>query len=400
LGHYCSIQCEYLSKRPRLEADGQFPGVCLTLGPDRWPEISGLFQRLQDRAGDRVLTTIASSLHELAKILTPAQVAEDLLPVYTRLIDSKETIRERVFEHIDDFVTGLPAELAWMTFLGLETAWEAGTIGGWRTREAVALHVPAFLALFVERGHDISPILKLTTAALLDKFAAVRDAVIQSIPKSYETLADTNFDAPFRDMLLELAGASSYRQRVTFTRCLREFIKPPPNRLAFEDFFAPALPALRSDVVDVRITLAQIVANLFIVGAYYSDAVSIPPIISQLAMALAKDESADVRDIVRNVDLDRLSKGKELVPHKISPPEQPDRSSGPGGTGSKATEKMRPELDVKSNSADERHMMSRQRLSHSDSDRTPRPHVSENTIPKQRNPFANSFKDALDSPDS
>lgn len=358
-----------------------------------------MFQRLQDRAGDRVLTTIASSLHELAKILTPAQVAEDLLPVYTRLIDSTETIRERVFEHIDDFVTGLPAELAWMTFLGLEKAWEGGTIGGWRTREAVALHVPAFLALFVGRGHDISPILKLTMAALLDKFAAVRDAVIQAVPKSYETLAGTDYDAHFRDMLLELSTASSYRQRVTFTRCLREFIKPPPNRDAFEDFFAPALPALRNDVVDVRITLAQIVANLFVVGAYYSEAVTIPPVISELANQLAKDDASDVRDIVRHVDLDRLGKGKHLIPHEIRRGDQPDRSKGPGETNGTQTENMRPELDNKTTLPDDGHL-GRLVASHSDPDATPRPHMSDTNPPKQRNPFANSFKDALDSPKS
>jgi serine/threonine-protein phosphatase 4 regulatory subunit 1 len=363
-----------------------------------------LFQRLQDRASDRVLTTIASSLHELAKILTPAQVAEDLLPVYTRLIDSTETIRERVFEHVDDFVAGLPAELAWMTFLGLEKAWELGTLGGWRTREAVALHVPSFLALFVGRGHDISPVLKLTMSALLDKFAAVRDAVIQAIPKSYETLSGTDFDGPFRDMLLELSTAPSYRQRVTFTRCLREFIKPPPNRNAFEDFFAPALPALRDDVVDVRITLAQIVANLFVVGAYYSDTVTIPPVITQLAQGLAKDDAADVRDIVRHVDLDRLSKGKHLIPHEIIRPDQPDRSKGPGETGGKATENMRPELDHKARSTDDRQSYIALPAGgggdrHTDPDITPRPDHNESGSNRQRNPFANSFKHAVESPE-
>jgi serine/threonine-protein phosphatase 4 regulatory subunit 1 len=119
----------------------------LTLGPNRWPELRGLFKRLQDRGGPKVLSTIASSIHELAKILDPKQVAEDLLPVYTRLIDSKDDIRERVFEHIDEFVAGLPAELAWMTFLGLGEAWKCDTLGGWRAREAVALHLPAFLGM-------------------------------------------------------------------------------------------------------------------------------------------------------------------------------------------------------------------------------------------------------------
>jgi hypothetical protein len=51
-----------------------------------------------------------------------------------------------------------------------------------------------------------------------------------------------------------------------FVRCLREFVKPPPNRSVFEDFFTPALPRLSQDVVDVRLALAQVVADLFIIG--------------------------------------------------------------------------------------------------------------------------------------
>jgi len=226
------------------------------------------------------------------------------------LIDSLEPIRERVFEHLDDFVAGLPPDLGWMTFLGLEKAWELDTLGQWRTREAVALHLPAFYTLFVKQERDIAPILSMTLAALLDKFAAVRDAAIQSIPQSYLSLSGTKFDHPFREMILGLATAPAYRRRVTFTRCLKEFIKPPPNREAFENFFVPALPSLRHDVVDVRIALAQIVGDLFKARSYYDNEPRVPEEICQLVRDLAADESLDVRDTVRHIRLDGLGKGK------------------------------------------------------------------------------------------
>jgi len=215
-----------------------------------------------------------------------------------------------VFEHIDDFIAGLPPDLGWMTFLGLDKAWELDTLGHWRTREAVALHLPAFFTLFVKQDRDLSPILSMTQAALLDKFAAVREAAIKSIPKSYSSLNGTKFEHPFREMILSLATASAYRRRVTFTRCLREFVRPPPNREAFERFFIPSLPVLRQDVVDVRIALAQIVGDLFTVKAYYHDEPNVPESISQLVRDLAEDESPDVRDTVRHIDLDSLGKGK------------------------------------------------------------------------------------------
>jgi serine/threonine-protein phosphatase 4 regulatory subunit 1 len=250
------------------------------------------------------------------------------LPVYTRLIDSPEPIREKVFEHIDDFVAGLPPDLGWMTFLGLDKAWELDTLGHWRTREAVALHLPAFFTLFVKQDRDLSPVLSMTQAALLDKFAAVREAAIKSIPKSYESLNGTKFEHPFREMILSLATASAYRRRVTFTRCLREFVRPPPNREAFERFFIPTLPRMRQDVVDVRIALAQIVGDLFIVKAYYHDTPNVPESICQLVRDLAEDESCDVRDTVRHIDLDSLGKGKgpQVVKKEAEADTLPDRA--------------------------------------------------------------------------
>lgn len=348
-----------------------------------------MFKRLQDRGADKVLTTIASFIHELAKILKPEQVAEDLLPVYTRLIDSRDEIRERVFEHVDDFITGLPAELAWMTFLGLAEAWKCDTVGGWRAREAVALHLPAFLKLFISRDVDVTPILDMTLAALLDKFAAVRDAAIRSVPDSFQTLQDTRFEAPYRDMLIDLSTASSFRQRVTFTRCLKEFVKPPPHRQPFEAFFAPALPRLRTDVVDVRIALAQIVAALFVTGAYYSTETEIPPVISQLAQALAEDDAADVRNAVRYIDLDRLRKGKELAQRTddssiVSPEAVNQKSEGASNEVPQSNETY-----SKRNGAESSHN-NRDR----DADSTPR--IGLDTHPNRvLDPFATSFDNAV-----
>lgn len=308
--------------------------------------------------------------------MTPAQVAEDLLPVYTRLIDSPESIRERVFEHLDDFVAGLPPDLAWMTFLGLEKAWELDTLGQWRTREAVALHLPAFYTLFVKQERDISPILSMTLAALLDKFAAVREAAIQSIPKSYQSLNGTKFDHPFREMILGLATASAYRQRVTFTRCLKEFIKPPPNRQAFENFFVPALPSLRHDVVDVRIALAQVVGDLFKARSYYDNEPKVPEEICQLVRDLAADESLDVRDTVRHIDLNGLGKGKGPVIQEQQKPSQKSPALAPLAQKSSYLSPSPPRKDY-------------------DPDATPQPSAAEKELARAPDPFDSSFEQEI-----
>ena len=116
----------------------------------------------------------------------------------------------------------------------------------------------------------------------------------------------------------------------SFVRCIREFIKPPPNRSVFEEFFLPSLPRLSQDVVDVRIALAQTIADLLTADAYYTgEDEAVPPPVSQLARALYDDDSMDVRDTMRNVDLNRLAKGKGL-PYTIDTTRPPTRDESFG----------------------------------------------------------------------
>lgn len=82
-------------------------------------------------------------------------------------------------------------------------------------------------------------------------------------------------------------------------------------------------------MVDIRLGLAQAIADLFVIGAYYGkDTGPIPEQIKELAEKLRNDKSRDVVDTLRNVDLKRLHKGKGL-PHAISPTSPPDRALRP-----------------------------------------------------------------------
>lgn len=140
------------------------------------------------------------------------------------------------------------------------------------------------------------------------------------MPDSYLALHHgTQIATDFREMLLDLANSSKFRQRLTFVRCLREFCRPPPNQKAFEEFFLPHLPRLAQDVVDVRLGLAQIIANLFVIDSFYGipDAM-IPPAIQQLARTLANDDALDVRDTIRNVSIAAVMQGEMAdAPYKL-----------------------------------------------------------------------------------
>lgn len=168
-----------------------------------------------DRSGERVFRTIAAFLHELAQILKPEQVAEDVHPVYRKCLLLDDEIRERIFEHIDVLIARLPPALGWEAFLRLSKAWTDDLLGGWRAREQLALHIPSFLETF--REHDEAAlVLDIMRSALLDQFAAVRDAATYAVPRTYDIVQRSHCSAStFYDMLLEFSTSPRYRQRLT-----------------------------------------------------------------------------------------------------------------------------------------------------------------------------------------
>lgn len=206
----CGDDCDW-----DILASFNFPGVCLTLGADRWPDLRGLYLRLVSRAGDRVLRTVAAFLHELANILHPDQVEEDVLPVFKRCLECSDDIRERIFEHIGVIISRSPQASGWACFTDLLSRWKDNTLGGWRAREQLALHIPSFLETFI-RHTEVSAVLDMMRSALLDPFAAVRDAATYAVPRSYEILGRSLCSQDvLHEMLLDLALSSNYRQRLT-----------------------------------------------------------------------------------------------------------------------------------------------------------------------------------------
>ncbi|GMK60040.1 hypothetical protein CspeluHIS016_0902570 [Cutaneotrichosporon spelunceum] len=295
-------------------ASYNFPGVCLTLGPHRWHELRHLFKRVVERAGERVFRTVSAFLHELAHILDPEAVAEDVLPVYHQCLKLDDDVRERIFQHIDVVIARLPPALGWQSFLELSNSWKEDELGGWRAREQLALHIPSFLETF--REHDeVALVLHMMRSALLDKFAAVRDAATYAVPNTYDIVQRSHCSATaFYDMLLEFAHSPKFRQRLTFVRCLREFMRPPPNKRAFEQFFMPVLSRLATDILDVRLGLARAIADLFILGAFYGDkSMPVPATIRSVVKILLEDESVDVCDALREVGMDRWANADSSV---------------------------------------------------------------------------------------
>jgi hypothetical protein len=68
----------------------------------------------------------------------------------------------------------------------------------------------------------------------------------------------------------------------------------------------PSLQKLSVDIVDVRLGLAKVIGDLFVMGAFYGDgALPVPKQIRTLAATLAEDESVDVSEVITRIGAER-----------------------------------------------------------------------------------------------
>ena len=63
-----------------------FPGVLFAIGKDRWPEIRRTYHSLVNSSNVQVRKTLAFSLHEIARLVGPTILEEELIPVFEEFI--------------------------------------------------------------------------------------------------------------------------------------------------------------------------------------------------------------------------------------------------------------------------------------------------------------------------
>lgn len=119
----------------------------------------------------------------------------------------------------------------------------------------------------------------------------------------------------------------------------------------------PALMRLASDILDVRLGLAQAIADLFILGAFYGDkSLPVPAMIKRIVRLLAHDESGDVRDALREVGADRwASSDDSSASASDALDEATSETENPEGLANRVSEAMASEADEASSLLAEPH---------------------------------------------
>ncbi|KDQ60720.1 hypothetical protein JAAARDRAFT_190873 [Jaapia argillacea MUCL 33604] len=298
-----------------------YPAVVLTLGKGRWDELRDEYLSLARNPAPRVRKTMAASVGEIAKIIGPENAKRDLMGVWLNAVKSEEwEERMKAIECLEVFIGALGKDEQSTVLDGLQAAWKAGLLKGWREREVATKSLQSLVGLVKDQPSRLTALLDL---ALQDDVAAVRMAAVNLI-----SLFLTSF-SEIRDKLAAdirmLATSSSFRKRNTFVACQEALVRSPAGaKIVLEDGFWEMIIILSTDsITDVRIAVARLVS--LVRDRFFTS--SLPPPVQHLIKGFRLDTSREVRAFFPLVNVINLTSDMPSSPTAIfsrPPPCRPD----------------------------------------------------------------------------
>ena len=257
------------------------PAVVLTLGRDQWPLVSDYYLTLCRDKTDKVRQSLASSMHEVARIVGPQQADEHLVGPFGWFLHDFDHIQGAVLENLASLVMAFGIDAGRQVLETVAESW--GSIKQWRRREAVAKQLAGLGGHFLVQGTP-EEFLGVLVKAFKDPVASVRDNAVyavRSLPlfslrgrsslfwrplQIPNMFAATEQDPLARSKLWAFLAVfsedSGYRHRTTYTSCAYAAVRGGCSRELFESYFLDALSRLARDpVVNVRIGVARVVAE-------------------------------------------------------------------------------------------------------------------------------------------
>lgn len=162
-----------------------FPAVVLTLGRSSWHLLRDAHRSLcQDRT-DKVRQSLASSLHEVAKIIGPEQSDEALLEPLSWFLHDGDNIQAAILEHWPSLLASFTPSGAGRALAVLADAW--GEIRLWRQREHIAEQL-ADVGPGLMQGDGADAVLGVLVKAFKDSVAAVREQAVLVVRPLFPSL--------------------------------------------------------------------------------------------------------------------------------------------------------------------------------------------------------------------
>ncbi|KAK4048915.1 hypothetical protein OIV83_004471 [Microbotryomycetes sp. JL201] len=273
------------------------PAVALTIGGNKWDLLRNYHRELCQSKVPKVRQSLASSLHEIAKIVGRAQADECLFEPFTWFLRDVDHVQGAVLENLPTLFDMFSAQVQRQAWGALHDAWSE--IKTWRRRESLAEQVGQMgLELFIADSSS-EEVLAVLRQAFRDNVASVRDRAAFSVPP---LLRATDGVPAARQKLLAFltvfADDASYRNRMIYANSVLAAVNNGLTRASFEHCFLEVLGKLADDkVVNVRICVAKIVKAACTNGTLYGDALSRLPL-QDVISTLASSGDRDVLSLI------------------------------------------------------------------------------------------------------
>ncbi|XP_014226394.1 serine/threonine-protein phosphatase 4 regulatory subunit 1-like isoform X3 [Trichogramma pretiosum] len=253
-----------------------FPAVVLTLGKDNWHRLKDAYQRLAGAVAWKVRSTLASSIHEIARIIGKELSARDLVPIYNDFINDLDEVRIGALKHLSTFLEILSPQDRMQYLPKLNDFLITDSKWNWRLREELVKQLAKIIELYQPKdvAQYISPLLM---HLLQDRVASVRLEALNAMSLMIKFLSGPSENlalALIREMrdLLVRQSAERWIIRQTYALICSKLIT---NGNVKGDIFArellPYLLYLANDrVPNVRLVVARTLVKDVILLPHFS----------------------------------------------------------------------------------------------------------------------------------
>ena len=265
-----------------------FPAVLYTLGAKGWSQLFEVYKKLLKSSSRRVVNSMVTSVHEIAKILSPNEIKKDLDHIAQDYLRNVNTVK-LAMPNIHEFIRYLESKHR-LVYLDILKKIIKNSGSNWYLRESIAIYIGKYISLY-----DIDIIYKVLMpiiGTLMNDFVMeVRTRVSKHIYKVFVVFkSNPKYFAELVKFLKKFYISKNYKYRQLFIEACELLMD---DEKLFVDNFIEELISLQEDkILNVRVTLAKVLYR-------YLKRTSAPNrLIQETIERLKNDSSKEVREFV------------------------------------------------------------------------------------------------------
>ncbi|KAM3131474.1 hypothetical protein pb186bvf_016404 [Paramecium bursaria] len=230
-----------------------FPAVLIIY--KKWPLMQKVFQKLIVHKDKRVRLPLASSMHELAKVLGSETAYNDLLKIVEQfLLDQADEIKYGVIQNIGKFFDYIDYDKRETLIDIVMLIQKDKNKNNWRIRELIAKQIGHFAQVFNEET-VFQTIMPISIKLCYDNVYTVRKQAAKQIYSLYEKFQDSERLQPLISNIHGFASSDLYYIRQSFVYMCRNLLKYDSFNIHFLEFL---VKLGQDDIKNVRICVAKV----------------------------------------------------------------------------------------------------------------------------------------------